>query len=238
MFRIVLMILLIVLIIILAASEVGQYALVAICSMIPATTTRLYVDELDVKKGGRGATTRNHKRGRRGVDDVDANKNTVIYKDLTQHPRSRSEAAVITELESITGAAFPTAYPPWLTWRGSRLELDGYNEQLHVALEFSGPLHTKWTPTVEPYEHYYRRIVRDVVKRRVCANRGIHLIIVDMRLPRGQQRNYLLSRLYDIGIISDRPTNYHIAQEAPVFRNTSLEKELGLGAEMTEAENS
>lgn len=151
-------------------------------------------------------------------------------KNLSAAPRSKSEAYAISLLEELTGAEFPTILPSWLTWKGRKMELDGYNEKLKLALEFSGPLHTKWTPTAEPYEKYFARIVKDVAKRKLCKRRGVRLIVLDMSLPRHHWRTYLASRLADYGM-GPRPAAYIAAQKANPFRNKPLERELGLSAE-------
>lgn len=157
-------------------------------------------------------------------------------KNLKKHPRSKSEAEVVKYLEEITGQKFPTVQPKWLSWKGKRLELDGYNERVGIALEFSGPLHTVWTPSFEPYEKYFERVVRDVVKVRLCKKHGVRLIKVDASLPSRHWRNYILSRLYDSGIIDTKPLEYILEQHKIPFRNPQLESELGLIAEMKAAE--
>lgn len=184
-------------------------------------------------------TLTSHRAAKIGGDDklaINSKKNTgkntnqrVRIKDLSKHPRSRSEAAVIKILEELTGDKFPTVYPNWLVWKGRTLELDGFNGQ--IALEFSGPLHTKWTPALEEYSTYFERIVRDVVKKRICKRRKIPLIVVDMSLPSRHWRNYLQSRLYDIGA-AEKPVVYIDEQTAVPYRNPQLEAEIGLSHEM------
>lgn len=158
-----------------------------------------------------------------------------IVKDLHKSPRSNSEAHVVRELENITRVKFPTVLPKWLVWEGKRLELDGYNAAYKVALEFSGPLHTKWHPGKENYEAYFDRIVKDVVKRRMCKRRGVYLIVIDASLPRGQIRPYLMSRLKDAG--KEVIGSYEYMPKAVVKpdRNLQLEQELGLGTTMDAA---
>lgn len=148
-------------------------------------------------------------------------------KDLTRFPRSRSEAACIKILEEITGKKFPTINPSWLVWKGKTLELDGYCDELKLALEFSGPLHRKWNPRFEPYEQYYDRITKDVVKVQICKQNKVDLIVVDTSLPRVHWRNYILSRLYDFGR-GDMPVVYIEKQVVIPDRNIQIEKELGL----------
>lgn len=158
---------------------------------------------------------------------------TLRVKDITRHPRSRSEAEVVKYLEEITGTEFPSVYPGWLVWRGKTLELDGFNGE--IALEFSGPLHTKWNPQYESYPVYFERLVRDVVKIRLCRKNKVPLIVVDFTVPSHHWRNYVLSRLYDLGKVPDRPSNYIYEQTAQPFRNEQLERELGLTADMEAA---
>lgn len=153
-------------------------------------------------------------------------------KDLRKHPRSRSEAEVVKHLEALTGTKFPTVNPPWLVWMGKTLELDGFNGK--IALEFSGPIHTKWSPAFEPYTSYFRRVVKDIVKIRTCKKLGVPLIVIDASLPARHWRTYLESRLADIGIL-EKPPNYIEKQKAVAWRNPQLEAELGLTAEMTAA---
>lgn len=157
-------------------------------------------------------------------------------KNLEIHPRSRSEADAIKYLEEITHHKFPTAYPKWLVWKGKNLELDGYNDKLKLALEFSGPLHTKWNASRESYIKYFERLVRDIVKLRLCKRHGVNLIVIDASLPSRHWRNYLLSRLFDLGYIDTRPVEYIAEQTAVPFRNEQIERELGLDAEMKAAE--
>jgi hypothetical protein len=154
-----------------------------------------------------------------------------IVKDLKASPRTKSEAFVVQILEEITGLKFPTVNPSWLRWRGRTLELDGYNESARLAIEFSGPLHTKWTPSAESYLRYIQRVIRDMVKVKMCARNGVDLIVIDQTLPREHVRAYLESRLHDFGR-RERPANYIPAQTVEPFRNPQLEAELGLGGEI------
>jgi len=156
----------------------------------------------------------------------------VIVKNLKEFPRSKSEARIIELFESITDHKFPTVLPSWLTsMRGTRLELDGYCEELALAVEFSGPQHTKWYSSREPYEEYFKRVSRDEYKKRKCAEHGVRLVVIDMTisaLHSGHRYNYVLSRLYDAGIVEERPILYIDEQVAEPYRNPELEKELGL----------
>lgn len=140
-----------------------------------------------------------------------------IIKDLSHSPRTKSEARVVSELEDITKEKFPTVLPEFMQYNNKRLELDGYCEKLRVALEFSGPLHTKWFPEKESYARYISRVETDELKKMLCKNAGVDLIVVDMRLPSRHLRDYLRSRLFDFGK-GPRPDNYLSEQPQEAWR--------------------
>jgi hypothetical protein len=156
-------------------------------------------------------------------------------KDLAMHPRSHSEDLIVSLLEKLTGEKFPTVNPEWLVWQGKTLELDGYNRKMGLALEFSGPLHTKFFAKQESYQQYFARIVKDVVKRRLCKKHGVYLIVVDTSLPRPLWNDYLKSRLFDGGFITEKPARYIDKQTVKPYRNEAVEKELGLQYEYAQA---
>jgi hypothetical protein len=160
-----------------------------------------------------------------------------VVKDLKKHPRSKTEHKIITELEKITGKKFPTVNPSWLTWKGRTLELDGYNEELKLAIEVDGWWHHHWESTKEPYEVYFERVIKDIVKTKLCKRKGVYLIRVDSKLPSAHWRNYLLSRLYDARFLKEEPLAYIRVQEFESFRNEVIEKELGLDKELQVAKN-
>jgi hypothetical protein len=171
---------------------------------------------------------------------LSAPKSILRVKDLQKHPRSKSEAAIIHVAENLTGKSFPTVYPSWLVWKGKGLELDGYSDDLKVAIEFSGPLHTKWDQNIESYINYYERIVRDLMKIRLCKKNNVDLIVVDSSLPQQHWKNYLLSRFADINakrkmnkvnlsttLTRDSPT-YILEQKIKPYRNKNEERILSL----------
>jgi hypothetical protein len=143
-----------------------------------------------------------------------------IVKDLQTSPRTKSEARVVAELERLTGEQFPTVLPDFMKWKGKRLELDGYCEKLKLAIEFSGPLHTKWFPAKESYEKYAARVETDRKKKELCKAAGVDLIVIDMALPPRHYRDYLASRLHDFGRMQ-RPDNYIIEQIAEPWLQSS-----------------
>jgi hypothetical protein len=153
-------------------------------------------------------------------------------KDLIKYPRTKSETKIINIFESITKEDFPTVNPSWLKWKGKTLELDGYCEKLKMAVEFSGPLHTNWFPSKESYVTYFNRIVKDIVKRKMCKKHNVNLIVIDYTIPDTTYRNYIISRLYDFGYIKDKPITYINKKKAEPFRNPQIEEELNLSVDI------
>jgi hypothetical protein len=147
-------------------------------------------------------------------------------KDIKKHPRSKFETRVAEAFEKVTGKPFPTVYPAWLNFNGRHLELDGYNEELGIAFEAQGPLHTKFYPTVEDYKSYYNRLEADKAKIDLCAKNNVHLILVDIVTPRHLLPEYVASRLFDIGYLKERPQNYIPEQIVEPYTNYIYENEM------------
>lgn len=141
-------------------------------------------------------------------------------KDLSVNPRTKSEEYAVKTLEDITRLKFPTVLPSWLRDPKSKrqLELDGYSAEAKLAIEFSGPLHTKWFPNKEPYSKYIERVERDELKLSLCKQNGVSLIVIDSTLPKQHMRAYLKSRLYDIGWLKEKPHDYIDEQKIEPYR--------------------
>jgi hypothetical protein len=133
----------------------------------------------------------------------------VKFRDLVKlGPRTKYESAAIRAIESLTGKPFPTIRPSWLIKDGDiQLELDGYNPEIGIAIEVNGPLHTKPGKGDTP-EIYAERIARDKFKRELCEKKGVKLIVVDYVVKSGYLRDYIESRLFDIGYFASKPANY------------------------------
>lgn len=143
-----------------------------------------------------------------------------------QPTRTKSEARVIETFERILGYELPTAHPEWLVRHGKRLELDGYNEKEKLAVEFSGPLHTRFIKT-ESYPAYYERLCKDVLKKIMCKRRGVDLIVIDMFHLCDNLEGYIRSRLSDIGRV-ERPYDYIPEIHIEPYRSPALENIGGL----------
>lgn len=121
------------------------------------------------------------------------------YKDLNTYPASKFETYVRGKIEKLTGKRFPCVYPCWMRYKGRRLELDGYNEELKLAFETQGPQHTKFSSKTDPlYSKFLRRIENDQMKLELCEKNGVGLIIIDYIVPKHLIGSYIRSRIYDI----------------------------------------
>lgn len=161
-------------------------------AMMLTTTSREVVPATDQES----KTGSYDKKSRRD----DSKKQKYIVKDLVAHPRSRMEATIIATAESLLDCELPT-----VIYRG--FELDGYCEKHKLAIEVQGPQHYKFARTKDTLAEYRQRVISDVNKRKMCADEGIKFIAV-YPLERINYRRYLQSRLYDVGLITDRPPEY------------------------------
>lgn len=98
-------------------------------------------------------------------------------------------------LSNIHGKSFTkTRSLPWLydDTTGNPLELDGYNEELKIGFEYQGEQHYKLT-----YYNQYDDVKlldikrRDALKKKLCNENGVKLIIVPCHMPPSKYEEYL-----------------------------------------------
>lgn len=83
--------------------------------------------------------------------------------------------------EKITGHAYPSMRPFWLTnpKTGRRLELDGYSAELRSAFEYNGRQHYEFPNSFhKTREEFDRQVERDALKVKTCREMGIDLIVI------------------------------------------------------------
>lgn len=111
---------------------------------------------------------------------------------------SRGERLCRQTLERIYGAPFISIRPIWLTnpETGEPLELDCYNEELKIALEYNGEQHYKWPNfTKQSYDQFVNQLRRDKFKADLCEIYGIYLIIVPYIIKYEKIPSYIMSHL-------------------------------------------
>ncbi len=100
--------------------------------------------------------------------------------------RSKGETICCQTLEQIYGAPFDTVRPNWLKnpETGMNLELDCYNDDLRLAVEYNGIQHYVWPNfTRQSYDDFVKQVRRDRFKVDTCDINGVYLITVPYNVP-------------------------------------------------------
>lgn len=133
-----------------------------------------------------------------------------IFKDTTpKYPRgppqeSKGEKECRRVMEKIFKKPFPKIRPNFLrntVTSGEEngdinLEIDCYNDQLKIGVEYSGIQHYKYTPFFHKNkEAFYNQKYRDEMKRVKCKENGILLIEVPYTVRLEDIEGFLRSRV-------------------------------------------
>lgn len=125
-------------------------------------------------------------------DDDDAN------RGATRRTTSRGEIECKRSIENITGKPFEKRRPSFLRNHitDANLELDCYNEELKLAVEYNGEQHYKFVPYFHrTRDAFYNTKYRDDIKRQLCAKNGIRLIVVPYTVDIDDITNFLSQQL-------------------------------------------
>ena len=89
---------------------------------------------------------------------------------------------------------------------GHNLELDIYNDDLKLAIEYNGQQHYKYTPYFHKNEEAFRnQQYRDELKRMMCKNNGITLIEVPYTVKHNLIPQYIKRRAKELGLMLGNP---------------------------------
>lgn len=134
--------------------------------------------------------------------------NIYMYKPqvssttTTTTKESKGEIECRKYLETIFQAPFPKARPNFLKnpITGNNLEIDCFNPDLKLGVEYNGQQHYKYT------SFFHRNVdasinqkYRDELKRRMCQENGINLIEVPYTIKLNDIGNYLQFKLKQLG---------------------------------------
>jgi hypothetical protein len=119
---------------------------------------------------------------------------------------SKGEAECRRVLNKIFNKPFNKFRPNFLnnpvTGGNFNLELDCYNEELGLAVEYQGKQHSMYMPFFHRnYDHFMTQKYRDDMKRRICKENGITLIEVDYTVKNENIENYLKKELQKNGFL-------------------------------------
>lgn len=101
-------------------------------------------------------------------------------------------------LEALTGYEFRSIRPDWLKnpRTGRNLELDCYNDDLRLALEYSGAQHyvypNKFHKDIDAFEG---QVYRDTLKKKLCEMNNVSLIIVPHTISKYDLCSYIIQKL-------------------------------------------
>lgn len=113
---------------------------------------------------------------------------------------SKGEAECRRVLQGLFKKPFPSMRPDFLrnpvTGGEYNLELDCYNAELSLAVEYSGVQHYKYVPYFHKNkEAFLNQKYRDDMKRRICKEYGVNLIEVPYTVKVEEIRPYLIRQL-------------------------------------------
>lgn len=92
------------------------------------------------------------------------------------------------------GYRFSKCRPSWLVnpRTDHALELDGYNDELHLAFEYNGPQHYRFpNPYHRTADDFIQQKFRDLVKHRLCNQHGVYLLTIPYHVPRHHLRSFI-----------------------------------------------
>jgi hypothetical protein len=111
---------------------------------------------------------------------------------------SKGERICCSTMSNIYGVPFDTIRPSWLRnpETGENLELDCYNDDLKIAVEYNGIQHYKWPNfTNQTEEQFINQVRRDEAKVELCKRNNVYLITVPYEVPHEMIASFILSHL-------------------------------------------
>ena len=113
---------------------------------------------------------------------------------------SKGEAECKRVLESIFERPFNKIRPYFLnnkvTGGDFNLEIDCYNEELNLGVEYSGKMHYEYIPFFHKnYEAFLNQKYRDELKKRMCKDEGLILIEVPYTVKHENIESFLKKEL-------------------------------------------
>jgi hypothetical protein len=122
---------------------------------------------------------------------------SLTHPDTNTSNDSKGERQCRHVLETMFKKPFAKHRPDFLrNITGNNLELDCYNEDLKLAVEYNGIQHEKYTPYFHKNkEAFLNQRYRDELKRRMCKDKGIHLIEVPSTIKLDQIEHYITKEL-------------------------------------------
>lgn len=121
-------------------------------------------------------------------------------------PKCKMSIGEMVSLEAcnfLFNTKFKKVRPDWLKNKnGNNLELDIYNEELSLAVEYNGRQHYEYVPFFHNTMEIFReRAGDDELKYRICKERGVNLIIVPYTVGLDEICHYIEEKAKEIGFV-------------------------------------
>lgn len=113
--------------------------------------------------------------------------------------QSKGEQECRRVIEEITQKPFTKHRPDFLKNEitGKNLELDCYNDELKLAIEYNGIQHYEYTPVFHKNrDSFYNTKYRDKMKASLCHENGVKLIVVPYTVKLQDIKRYIQDHLY------------------------------------------
>lgn len=129
------------------------------------------------------------------------NRNTVFQSNTctkTNNFVSKGERLCREYIENFYNKQFPNIRPNFLRnpETGQNLELDCYNEELGLAIEYSGQQHYVYPNGLHrTYSEFIKQLRRDKFKVQCCETNGVYLIRVPYTVRWNEIPKYIYDRL-------------------------------------------
>ena len=139
------------------------------------------------------------------IDDIESGKGSEIRKRRRggSGGESKGEVECRRVMQKIFDKPFYKIRPRFLnnpvTFGSNNLELDCYNEELKIAVEYDGAQHYKFIPYFhKTQEAFMNQRYRDYMKDQMCKENGIILIRVPYTVKLPQIEGYIIDKLKNI----------------------------------------
>jgi hypothetical protein len=128
-------------------------------------------------------------------------------KPISKPKDSRGETETRRVLEKIFKKPFPKIRPNWLRndvtsniGYSNNLEIDAYNDELKLGVEYQGVQHYKFSPYFhKTKDAFHNQKYRDELKRRMCADNKVKLLEVSYEIKLEDIENYIRKELGKMG---------------------------------------
>ena len=148
-------------------------------------------------KSVKGGTYDDHE-----IEDIESGKGSEIRKRRRggSGGESKGEVECRRVMQKIFDKPFYKTRPRFLnnpvTFGTNNLELDCFNEELKIAVEYDGAQHFKFIPYFhKTYEAFMNQRYRDYMKEQMCKDNGIILIRVPYTVKIPQIGAYIIDKL-------------------------------------------